>query len=247
MSLITLGSDWYSGSHTPSGSAAANAESCECATTRRLIRAVGPTFSIAATAAASPSCSSTEAVTSIPTLIKASASGFLGRGRVSGLHLALVPSRGVLPGVDAELGGVNVVLDHPRRLGRGQDAVEQRDALARNVAMRSEQLPEDGLHDGGARRVGHLPGDRDRPVVVVGARQRVRARGPHVLPAQRRGRAGRAGVLDRLGRGGVVGRPDDLTQPLGVDGGRSARPRVGQGAVQPGEPHADLVGLLGGR
>ena len=75
----------------------------------------------------------------------------------------------------------------------------------------------------------------------------MRARGPYVLPSQRCGLAGRAGVLDCLGRGGVAGRPDDLTQPLGVDGGRSPGPRVGQGAVQPGKPHADLVGLLGGR
>ena len=167
VSLITLGSVWYSGSHTPKGNAAANAESCECATTRRLIRAVGPTFSIAATAAASPSCVEHRGGDEHPDADQGRASGFLGRGGVSGLHLTLVPGRGVAPGVYAKLGGVDVVLDHPRRLGRGQHAVEQRDALAGNVAVRREQLPEHGLHDRGARRVGHLPGDRDRPIVLV--------------------------------------------------------------------------------
>jgi hypothetical protein len=112
--------------------------------------------------------------------------------------------------------------------------------------VQREQLREDGLDDGGSRRVGHLPRDRDRRIVVIAVGRGVRARGPHVIPPERSGLAGGAGALDRLSRGRVVGCADDLAQPLRVDRGRAARPGVRQRAVQPREPDRDLVGFLGG-
>ena len=146
------------GRNSPTGSAAANAESCEPHTGRRLTRAVGARFSTAARRDGSCSALEHRGGDEHPEVHQRRAPGFLLRGRARGLLLHHRACGRPRRGVDPELGVVQVALDDPRGLTRIDHPVQQRDPLAGDVAVRGDQPGEHVLAHLAPGRLRHRPG-----------------------------------------------------------------------------------------